>query len=333
MKTISRREFMQGGLALTSLTLLGPAFTGCGRRGTEKGSSLSTLAMQSPWVNDAEFIGYFTAMENHWYEDEGLFFRYLPGGPEKVAETVVLAGQADLALTTPDTTINAIVKEHAPFKIIGTQYQKNPLGVVSLVKNNIKKPKDLVGRVLAVPTANIITVEAMLKLNGIQPGAVKVVPYQYDPTPLLKGEVDATIDFVTNVPYTIRERGGEPTSFLLYDYGFTIYNDTVVVTTDTLEKRRGDLIKWLRASRRGWNENFKDPSIYPPKFENTYFKGTGRSIANEIFFNSAQRSLIESPTGIFSLSEKGIEANNAALNAIGIPATRDMFVTDLLAQI
>lgn len=332
--TTSRREFIQRSLAFTGLTLIAPTFVGCGRRAGRKGAMApSPLALQSPWVNDAEFIGYFTAIENRFYQDEGLAFRYLPGGPEKVAETVVLAGQADLALTTPDTTINAILKDRAPFKIIGAQYQRNPLGVVSLAKSGIRSPKDLVGRVLAVPTANMITVEAMFKLNNIRSGAVKIVPYQYDPTPLLKGEVDATIDFVTNVPYTIRERGETPSSFLLYDYGFTIYNDTVVVTTETLEKRRPDLIKWLRASRRGWAENFKDPSVYPPKFANTYFRGTGRTIENEIFFNSAQRPLIDTNTGIFSLTEAGIEANNRALKAIGLEATRDMFVTDLLTHL
>jgi hypothetical protein len=59
------------------------------------------------------------------------------------------------------------------------------------------------------------------------------VPYAYDPTPLIQGEIDASLDFTTNVPYTISQQGVEATSFLLYDFGFTIYNDTVVVTEET----------------------------------------------------------------------------------------------------
>lgn len=335
MSRITRRDFITtSSLGITGLSLLGSTLVACRRdRATVAEAALSSMSMQSAWVNDAEFLGYFVSLDKGWYREEGLDLKYLSGGPEIVADSVVLAGRAELALTTPDTTIGAIVNEGAPFKIIGAQYQKSPLGVVSLAASNINEPGDLKGRRLAVPPANMITVEAMLKLNGIEPDAVKIVPYQYDPTPLLQGEVDATIDFVTNVPYTIRERGAEPSSFLLYDFGFTIYNDTVTVSEETLRLRRDDLVKWLRASRRGWEENFRDPAFYPPRFADSYFSGTGRTIENEIFFNNAQRPLMESSAGIFSLTEEGIEANNKALNAIGIAATREMFATDLLAEV
>jgi hypothetical protein len=83
-----------------------------------------------------------------------------------------------------------------------------------------------------VPPVNVISVNAMLQINGIDPGQVNIVPYAYDPTPLIRGEIDASLDFTTNVPYTISQQGVEAVSFLLYDYGFTIYNDTVVVTED-----------------------------------------------------------------------------------------------------
>jgi ABC-type nitrate/sulfonate/bicarbonate transport system substrate-binding protein len=292
----------------------------------------TTLSMQASWVNDAEFLGYFVAQYMKWYVDEGVDLAYFPGGPEIVADTIVLAGRADLALTTPDTTISAIVKQGAPFKIIGAQYQKSPLGVVSLEKNNIHKPSDLAGRSLAVPPANVITAQAMLKINGVPAKEVRIVPYQYDPTPLIRGEVDATLDFVTNVPYTIALQGEKPTSFLLYDFGFKIFNDTVVVLESTLKSKRKALVGWLRASRRGWQENFRDPAKYPQLFTNSYFRGTGRTAENEVFYNKAQQSLMETPSGIFSISEAGIAENIESLNRIGLNATRGMFDTTLLQE-
>jgi len=204
---------------------------------------------------------------------------------------------------------------------------------VSLKKNPINSPQDLVGKTLAVPPANTLSVEAMLKLSGVNKDDVNIVPYAYDPTPLIQGEIDASIDFTTNVPYTIEEAGEPATSFLLYDHGFTIYNDTVVVTKDALKNNRAEIVKWLRASRQGWVENFKDPGKYPPDYEETYFKGTGRSIANEIFFNNAQKPLMEASGGIFSMTEEGIEANLAALAEIGIKGSRDMFDTTLLEEV
>jgi ABC-type nitrate/sulfonate/bicarbonate transport system substrate-binding protein len=308
--------------------------TACDNRSKNDGSGSATpIAMQAAWVNDAEFIGYFVAQEKGWFASGGINLNYLPGGPEIVADTVVLARKADIALTTPDTTVSAIVNQGARLKIIGAQYQKNPLGVVSLKKNGINTLSDLKGRSLAVPTANVISIQSILKLNRISLDAVRIVPYQYDPTPLIRGEVDATVDFVTDVPYAIRQLGAEPASFLLYDYGFKIFNDTVAVLEETLQTKRASLISWLRASRRGWEENFKNTSEYPNALANSYFRGNGRTIENEIFMNKAQMPLIESASGIYSMSDEAVEENVEALNRMGIRANKSMFVADLLKEV
>ena len=52
-----------------------------------------------------------------------------------------------------------------------------------------------------------------------------------------------------------------------------------------------------------------------------------------MYFNTAQKPLIESAGGIFSMSEEDIEKNIAALGAVGITATRDMFDTTVLEEI
>ena len=291
------------------------------------------LAMQAAWINDAEFTGYFVAIDNGSYKAEGLDLVYLPGGPDVIPESSIIAGKADLTLTTPDTTVKAIVDQGAKFKIIGAQYQKNPVGIVSLASKPVKTPQDLIGKTLAVPPVNVISVEAMLKLNKIDKAQVNIVPYAYDPTPLVKGEIDASLDFTTNVPFTIKQAGAEATSFLLYDFGFTIFNDTVVVTEDTLKAKRKELVAWLRASRKGWEENLKDPNAYPPKFAESWFKGTGRTIENEVYFNNAQKPLIEAAGGVFSMSGESIEKNIAALAEVGIKATKDMFDASLLAEV
>ena len=320
--SLNRRHFLSTAAAAAAASMV------------PKGAFAATpLTMQAAWINDAEFAGYFLAMDEGYYTSEGLDLTYLSGGPDVIPESTIIAGRADLALTTPDTTIKAIADQGAPFKIIGAQYQKNPIGIVSLVDSGINSPTDLIGKTLAVPPVNVISVEAMLKLNGIEAGAVNIVPYAYDPTPLIKGEIDASLDFTTNVPYTISQQGAKATSFLLYDFGYTTYNDTVVVTEDVLKNKRAELVAWLRASRKGWNENFIDPAVWPPKWADTHFKGTGRTIDNEIFFNGAQQPLMETPSGIFSMSEDDIEANLSALGEVGIVGSRDMFDTTLLEEI
>src|SRR4051812_45376958 len=138
--SISRRRF----LASSAAALAAIPFT------TRLAMAADALNFQASWINDAEFTGYFAAIDNGYYKDEGLEMNYASGGPDVIPESTLIAGKADLTLTTPDTTIQAIATQGAPFKIIGAQYQKNPLGVVSLAKNPIKSPMDLVGKVLAV---------------------------------------------------------------------------------------------------------------------------------------------------------------------------------------
>jgi ABC-type nitrate/sulfonate/bicarbonate transport system substrate-binding protein len=320
--SLSRRSFLSTSAAATALPLLPRA-----------ARAATPFAMQAAWINDAEFAGYFLAMDQGYYAAEGLDLTYLPGGPDVIPEATIVAGRADLALTTPDTTIKAILDQGAKFKIIGAQYQKNPIGIVSLKKNPIMSPAEMVGKTIAVPPVNTISVEAVLAANGIDKSQVNIVPYAYDPTPLIKGEIDASLDFTTNVPYTIAQAGEEATSFLLYDFGYTIYNDTVVVTEETLAAKRKELVAWLRASRKGWDENFVDPAAWPPKWADTHFAGTGRTIANEIFFNTAQMPLMLAEGGIFTMTEEGIAANLEALAKVGINGTREMFDTTLLAEI
>lgn len=320
--SLTRRSFLATSGAAAALPFL-----------PRRARANTPFAMQAAWINDAEFAGYFIAMDQGYYAAEGLDLTYRPGGPDVIPESTIIAGRADLALTTPDTTIKAIAEQGAPFKIIGAQYQKNPIGIVSLAKNPITTPAEMVGKTIAVPPVNTISVEAVLAMNGIDRASVNIVPYAYDPTPLITGEIDASLDFTTNVPYTISQLGEEASSFLLFDFGYTIYNDTVVVTEETLASKRAELVKWLRASRRGWVENFQDTALWPPRWEATHFAGTGRSIENELYFNRAQQPLMEAEGGIFAMTEEGIAANIEALAAVGITGTRAMFDTTLLEDI
>jgi ABC-type nitrate/sulfonate/bicarbonate transport system substrate-binding protein len=235
---LNRRNLLGAGAA----ALAAGAMPGFLRRA----AAASPFTFQASWINDAEFTGYFVGIDEGYYKAEDLDLTYLSGGPDVIPESSLIAGKADLTLTTPDTTVSAIVDQGAKFKIVGTQYQKNPVGIVSLAKNPIRTPAELVGKTLAVPPVNVISVDAVLKLNGVDKSKVNIVPYEYDPTPLIKGEIDASLDFTTNVPYTIEQAGEKAVSFLLYDFGFTIYNDTVVVTEDTLKPRRKEIVAWLK---------------------------------------------------------------------------------------
>jgi ABC-type nitrate/sulfonate/bicarbonate transport system substrate-binding protein len=347
---LSRRQFVQRstGLAL-SATGAGLLLEACGNQSTGKSStpasgsakSSGPLSMQTSWVPDAEFLGYFIAMENGYYKKAGLqSFNVIPGGPDIAPESVLASGKTLLALTTPDTTASIVVKKNAPFKIIGAQFQKNPIGIMSLPKSNIHEPKDLIGKKLGVPPSNRLTVDALFKANGIDESKVKILPYSFDPTPVANGNLDAAIAFVTTDPFLLKDKGVETSTFLVADFGVQEYNDTVVVTEDALKNRRQDVVNWMKASIMGWNEaldNTAKREQYLELITRKYGKSLGQSVASQRFQLEAEIPLMTNATtkakGLFWMDDASIQANLDTFKHLKIKADRSLFDTSILEEV
>jgi len=323
--SFSRRGFnagLVGSLAAGSLALSGRWVL-----------AAETINFQSIWLNDPEFIGYMIAIDNGYYAAEGLTVNYMPGGPDVIPEGALLSGKADISLTNLTGAVKAVSDKGAPLKVIGSQYQKSPAGVISMEQSNIKGPKDLIGKTVACPPLSIATFNAMLKLADVPKDKVRVVPYTFDPTPLVKGEVDAVVDFVTELPFLAEQKSGKKTSyFLFWDVGLPLFIDLVTVTDDTLKTKRQQLVKFLRASRKGWAENDADPTKYPKSYADTWFKGNGSSLEAELYHNKAQIPLMANPKGLFTIDPEAIDASLAALDKVGLKGSKDMFDLTVLAE-
>jgi ABC-type nitrate/sulfonate/bicarbonate transport system substrate-binding protein len=323
----TRREFCKVGVAGlgTAMGLLGT--------GPRPARAADGLTFQANWLNNPSFAGYMIAIDKGYYSDVGLSVSYLSGGPNVIPEGSLITGKSDIALTAMASTAKAIVERGASLKIIGAQYQKSPLGVVSLEATGIKGPKDLVGKKIAVPTIDEIEFKVLVKLYDIPAESVRVVPYAFSPAPLIDGSIDASMDFVTQLPYLLEHAGKKPAFFLVYDYGLPFYADLLVVTTDTLATKRAQLVKFLSASRKGWHENYVDPEKYPPLYHETWFKGAGSTIGAETYYNTMQKALMDHPNGFFALSADAIDRNIEALGRLGVNARRDMFDSSVLAEL
>ena len=297
--------------------------TGCDRKPGDSSASTpgANLAFQASWSNDAEFLGYYVALDAKYdyYRKLKLQVEYLPGGPQVIPESSLLNRRAQVALATCETVAQYIVRDKVPFVIVGAQYQRNPIGIVSLKANPILKPADLIGKRVAVAPVNKLTMDAMLKLNGIDPNKVELIPYTYDPKVLLNGTADATVDFITNVPYVIKQRGGDAVALSLTKFNFNVFNDIVVVYQETLDKQLDTVAAFLAGSMLGWEENFRNDDFarFPKYFADTRFKDNGRVVENEIVFNQNQKELMDHKDGYFSMDQESIGNCRKSLKALG----------------
>jgi ABC-type nitrate/sulfonate/bicarbonate transport system substrate-binding protein len=323
--TWTRRQFNKTALAGVGAGVLAI--------GTRPARAVDTLTFQANWLNNPSFVGYMIAIDKGYYADEDLSVSYLSGGPNVIPEGSLITGKSDIALTAMITTAKVIVERGAPLKIIGTQYQKSPLGVVSLETTGIKGPKDLAGKKIAVPTLDENEFKVLLKMYDVPVDSVRVVPYAFSPAPLINGTIDASMDFVTQLPYLIEQAGKKPSFFLTYDHGLPFYVDLVVVREETLKDKRTQLVRFLRASRKAWIENFADTKKYPELYHDTWFKGSGSTLGAETYYNSMQKDLMDHPQGFYVLSDEGIERNIETLAKLGIKAPRGMFDTTVVAEL
>ena len=68
------------------------------RVGDDRAAELDKVSLQLKWVTQAQFAGYYAALEEGYYEDEGLEVELKPGGPDITPEQVVASGQAEFGI-------------------------------------------------------------------------------------------------------------------------------------------------------------------------------------------------------------------------------------------
>src|SRR5437667_10849184 len=81
-----------GGVAAASLATVSLATA------SSSSPKLTKVTLQSKWVVQSQFAGYYVAAAKGYYRQAGLDVTIKPGGPDISPEQVVLAGQADFGI-------------------------------------------------------------------------------------------------------------------------------------------------------------------------------------------------------------------------------------------
>src|SRR6266508_1074739 len=93
---MSRKHWVALGLAIATASVLS-ATAGATTR-TAGTPELTKVTLQLKWVTQAQFAGYYAALQKGYYKQAGLDVKIKTGGPTITPETVVIGGQADIGL-------------------------------------------------------------------------------------------------------------------------------------------------------------------------------------------------------------------------------------------
>jgi ABC-type nitrate/sulfonate/bicarbonate transport system substrate-binding protein len=330
--TISRRGFVAVGVGSVGSLMLSRALPAAAQDNTK-------YSLQMGWIANVENAGEFIAAEKGYYAAEGVDLELVPGGPGVSVEPLVVSGKALVGLSQPDNVARAR-QQGGQLKVVATTFQRNPAAVMSLASNPVPTPQDLVGKKLGIQQSGVPIYDAFFMSIGIDPKSITYVPVQFDPAPLVAGEVDAFVSFQTNQPVQLELQGIDTQTFLLADYGFNLFTDAFEVAEDSLADpaRRAAIVGILRATMHGWQDAIADPEAAAKLVVEKYGQSLNLELEAQTLTMREQIPLIDTDetraAGLGTMSERGIAENIETLERSGIEATADeIFDTSLLAEV
>jgi NitT/TauT family transport system substrate-binding protein len=255
--------------ALLPVLALAAAFAvvGCGGGDDddEAAEDLTPVTLQSKWVVQAQFAGYYAAVDQGFYEDEGLDVTIRAGGPDIVPEQVVLGGQAEFGIDWLDALL-ATRDQGQNIVNIAQVFARSGMTEVTWKDTGLDTITDLEGKKVGVWLGgNEHKLFAALTKNGLDPQQdVDVVAQPFDMNLFLNREVDAAAAMTYNELAQVLETENPETGELytldelnvlrMSELGTGALEDGVFVREDWIEDAANQDVakRFLKASFRGW---------------------------------------------------------------------------------
>ena len=228
---------------------------------------LTPVRLQLQWVAQSQFAGYYAALGEGYYEEEGLDLTILEGAPEIVPQQVCANGGAEFCIAWVPKALQSRA-EGADLVNISQVFQRSGTLSVSFAEKGINGVEDLRGKRVGVwDFGNEHEVFAALRAAGIDPEnpddvTIKIQPF--DMTLLLTDEIDAaeamTYNEYAQVLEQVNPATGElyqPEDLHVINYnevGTAMLQDAVWTTESWLAEEGNEDVatRFLRASYRGW---------------------------------------------------------------------------------
>ena len=221
------------------------------------------MQLQLNWFHLADHSPIYLALKKGYYKEEGIDLTVLRGSGSADSAKKIDLGQSDVGISDAPTVLTAISKG-ANLKMVAVVYDKAGNNVFFRKSANIKSPKDLVGKKIAVPPADSHRVlwPAFAAMHGIDPNSVTLVNVKPEGKQAIvaANEVDGSFDLYTS--YAIWEKvlgKGDVGHLLWADFGLPIYGHTYFVNNETIKKNPKLIERFLRATHKGWRDAKADP--------------------------------------------------------------------------
>jgi NitT/TauT family transport system substrate-binding protein len=253
------------------LAAVGLALTGCSASSdTGSGASgdsgdLTPVTLQLQWVAQAQFAGYYAAVDQGYYEDEGLDVTIAEGGGDIVPQDVLASGDADYAISWVPKVLGSI-ENGANITDVAQIFERSATTQISFKDKGITSPADLAGKqVGSWGYGNEWELFAGMQKDGVALSDISLVQQLFDMNGFLAGDIDAaqamTYNEYAQVLETVNPDTGElytPDDLNVIswnDVGTAMLQDAIWADADKLSSDDAyaeQTVAFIKASIKGW---------------------------------------------------------------------------------
>ncbi len=217
-------------------------------------SQLDTVTLQLKWKHQFQFAGYYAAIQQGFYEKEGLFVKLVEIEADKEPHLSVVHQKAQFGVASSDLAI--IRSKGLPVVLLANIFQHSPWIFLTLEKTQISNVHQLAGkRIMIEDGASELL--AYLKYESISMNSIEFVPHTFDINKLLAGEVDAISAYLSDESFVAKESGNNYFQFNPRASGIDFYGDVLYTSENELAENPKRVKAFLRASIQGWKYALK----------------------------------------------------------------------------
>jgi len=215
--------------------------------GSASSAALTPVKFQLQWVAQSQFAGYYAAIDQGYYKDQGLDVSLLLGGPNINNVQVVATGGADIGTAWLPNMLQS--REGGTDLVsIAQIFQRSGTRMASFKPANITDPKSMAGKKIGSWLGgNEPELFAGLTKAGLDPTKENVIKQNFDMSGLLKGDLDVAQAMIYNEYAQVLE-AKNPATGQLYkpeDLNVVDFNDPSVGTA-MLQDQIFASDKWLK---------------------------------------------------------------------------------------
>ena len=225
---------------------------------------LTEVSLQLQWVSQAQFAGYYAAVAECHYVDEGLDVSIVEGGVDIVPQDVLASGDVDYAISWVPKVLGSI-EQGAGITNVAQIFERSATTQISFKDKNIVEPADLKGKnVGSWGFGNEWELFAGMQQAGVGVRDINLVQQAFDMNAFLAGDIDAaqamTYNEYAQVLETVNPDTGElytPADLNVInwnDVGTAMLQDAIWARTDDLSDPAYEeqTVAFIKASIKGW---------------------------------------------------------------------------------